>query len=130
MDPRTIIIADDDQLMRESLCDALNDLGCVTRAAGNGSEAIELLSSQRCDLLISDIHMPDMTGFQLLSWVQRHVPPLRSVLMSARADDELGRAAHSAGAIALLSKPVRIDSITTLFHSIFDAFPPPQAGTR
>jgi DNA-binding NtrC family response regulator len=119
---RTIIIADDDRLLRESLCDALSDLGCDPHAAGNGSEAIEFMNSSPCDLLLSDVDMPDMSGFQLLSWVTQH-HPLPAVLMSARADESLCRAARAAGAITLLPKPVEITSITTLFHSLFDGRP-------
>ncbi|MBA3709533.1 MAG: response regulator [Planctomycetes bacterium] len=119
---RTIVVADDDRLLRESLCDALSDLGCNARAAGNGSQAIEFLSGSPCDLLLSDVDMPDMSGFQLLSWVSQH-HPLPMILMSARADESLSRAARSAGAITLLSKPVEITSITSLFHSLFDERP-------
>src|SRR3954468_6343720 len=90
---RTILIADDDRLVRESLHDALADLGCDIAEAGNGTDAIAVLRRMQCDLLLSDVDMPDMTGFQLLSWVcdsahagsgQLHRrPPV--VLMSARA---------------------------------------------
>ncbi len=128
--PRTVLIADDDRLLRESLSEVLADLGCETRHVGNGGAAIEVLRHQPCDLLLSDVDMPDMTGFQLLSWVNEHptfphgVPVagwhLPVVLMSARADDQLGRAARDAGAIALLNKPVAIDRITSLVHRLLD----------
>jgi two-component system response regulator CpxR len=119
---RTILVADDDRLLRESLCEALALLGCEPRSAGNGGEAIEVLEHERCDLLLSDIDMPDMSGFQLLSWVRAH-HPLPAVLMSARADEPLRRAARTAGAIDLLPKPVAIDSLDHLFHSLFDRRP-------
>ncbi len=65
----TILIADDDRRLRESLSEVFNDLGCTTRTAGSGGGAIEVLRQTRCDLLLSDVDMPDMTGFALLSWV-------------------------------------------------------------
>ena len=86
---------------------------------GCGSQAIAELSHGRFDLLLSDVDMPDMTGFQLLSWVRSH-QPIPAVLMSARADEPLRRAARGAGALDLLNKPVEIDSITNLYHSLFD----------
>jgi CheY-like chemotaxis protein len=119
MTARTILVADDDRLLRESLCDVLSHLGCMTRSAGNGGEAIEVLEHDRFDLLMSDVEMPDMTGFQLLSWVREH-HPTPTVLMSARADRSLRETARSVGAIDLLHKPVEIASITHLFHSLFD----------
>jgi CheY-like chemotaxis protein len=123
MTARTILVADDDRLLRESLCDVLSQMGCAARSAGNGGEAIQVLEHDRFDLLMSDVEMPDMTGFQLLSWVREH-HPMPMVLMSARSDKSLRAAARSAGAIDLLHKPVELSSITHLFHTLFDRQPP------
>jgi CheY-like chemotaxis protein len=116
---RNILIADDDRLVRESLSDVFTGLGISTRQVANGGGAIEVLKRDRYDLLLSDVDMPDMTGFQLLSWVMAHPPSLPTVLMSARADGQLDRAAHQAGAVALLAKPVAITSLTDLLHRLF-----------
>jgi len=126
MRPRTILIADDDRLVRESLHDVLADFGWTIEEAGNGTDAIAVLSRMRCDLLLSDVDMPDMTGFQLLSWVTdpSHFSNLATrppvVLMSARADHQLGLAATRAGAVTLLSKPVELPAITSLVHQLLD----------
>ncbi len=123
MRTRTILIADDDRLVRESLHDVLADCGWAIEEAGSGTDAIAVLSRMRCDLLLSDVDMPDMTGFQLLSWVTdpAHLPArLPVVLMSARADHQLGLAAQRAGAVTLLSKPVELPAITTLVQQLLD----------
>lgn len=117
---RTVLIADDDRNLRESLSEVLTDLGWATRQAGNGTAAIAELIRGRCDLLLSDIDMPDMTGFQLLAWVSEHPPLTPVVLMSARADDRLDREARRMGALRLLPKPVAVTSLTTLVHHLFD----------
>lgn len=131
MHPHTVLIADDDRLLRESLSELLVGLGCTTHHVGTGGSAIDVLRSTPCDLLLSDIDMPDMSGFELLSWVHEHptcphVPASAAgwqipvVLMSARADRELGRVALHAGAMELLHKPVEIDRLSTLVHQLFD----------
>ena len=130
MRSRTILIADDDRLVRESLHDVLADFGWMIEEAGNGSDAIAVLTRMHCDLLLSDVDMPDMTGFQLLSWVtdsghySGHFSNLAArppvVLMSARADHQLGLAATRAGAVTLLSKPVELPAITSLVHQLLD----------
>lgn len=117
---RTVLIADDDRHLRESLSEVLTDLGWTTRQAGNGGAAIAELTRGRCDLLLSDIDMPDMTGFQLLAWVSEHPPLTPVVLMSARADDRLDREARRMGALSLLPKPVQVTSITSLVHHLFN----------
>ncbi len=118
MVPRTILVADDDTLLRESLCDLLGGLGVVTRQVGNGGGAIEILGRHAFDLVLSDVDMPDMTGFALLAWIQAH-RPVPSVLMSARADRQLDAAAVQAGALALLPKPVTADRLTRLVRQVF-----------
>jgi len=64
------------------------------------------------------VDMPDMTGFQLLSWIHQHPPEMPVVLMSARADAQLLARAKADGAITLLSKPVRFTELTTLIHHL------------
>jgi len=119
MTPRTIVVADDEPLLRESLCDLITDLGLIARPATNGQGAIDLLALGRCDLLLSDVDMPDMSGFALLTWIHAH-HPVPAVLMSARADGRLDAEAQRAGALALWPKPVEAGTITRLLHKLFD----------
>jgi len=119
MTPRHILIADDDRHLRDSLCEVLADAGWQPTAAGCGSQAIAFMERGAFDLLLSDVDMPDMTGFQLLAWAREHRHPEPAVLMSARANAELATAASRAGAITLLPKPVGVCEITRLVSSLF-----------
>ena len=116
---RSLIVADDDRLVRETLCDLLEPFGFAARQAADGASAIRELGRGRCDLLLSDVDMPDMTGFQVLDWARAHPPAPPTVLMSARADADLGRAARDAGAITLLAKPVEITVLAGLVRTLF-----------
>jgi CheY-like chemotaxis protein len=112
---RSVLIADDDPLVRESLGDCLGALGCRVATARGGREAITRLNADRIDILLSDVDMPDLTGFEILEWVRRHPPvPLAMILMSGRADGPLAAAARDAGAIDLLPKPVELGRMTAL----------------
>lgn len=117
-----VLIADDDRLVRESLGDAFDGFGWGVRIAASGGQAIRMLEQARCDLLVSDIDMPDMTGFQLLSWVRTHAPPLQLppvVLMSARADEQLSQTAVAEGAVSFLRKPVEVAKISNFIATYF-----------
>jgi len=117
---RSILVADDDRLLRESLCEALSDLGHRTLDANCGQRAIAIIEGNRqLDLLLSDVDMPDMTGFALIDWLHAHRLAPAVVLMSARADAQLDRAAHDAGAVCLLSKPVGVGRIAGLVAQLF-----------
>jgi CheY-like chemotaxis protein len=112
---RSVLIADDDPLVRESLGDCLGALGCRVATASGGREAITRLSADRVDILLSDVDMPDLTGFEILEWIRQHPPfPLAMILMSGRADGPLTAAARHAGAIDLLPKPVELGRVTAL----------------
>lgn len=120
MTPRTALIADDDRLLGESLGEVLSDLGWRTHLAGDGQGAIRVLSATSLDLLLSDVDMPDMTGFQLLAWVRGRTPPAPPVvLMSARGDDQLRATARAQGAIDLLPKPVEVGRLQTLVRQLY-----------
>ncbi len=114
-----VLIADDDRLVRESLGDAFDGFGWQVRVADCGARAIQVLEHDRLDLLVSDVDMPDMTGFQLLSWARAHPPAPPVVLMSARADEQLGRVALAEGAVTLLAKPVEVARVRSVISSIF-----------
>ncbi len=65
-----ILIVDDQQEMRELLCDLLSERGYQVTAADNGEQALSLLSEQAFELIISDIRMPAMDGITLLEQVK------------------------------------------------------------
>lgn len=114
----SVLIADDDPLVRESLGDCLGDLGCRVTTVCDGRAAISRLSAGQVDILLSDVDMPDMTGFEILAWLRIHPPlPLAMILMSGRADGPLTAAARAAGAVDLLPKPVELRRMTALLAS-------------
>lgn len=120
---RTILVADDDALLRESLCDLLADLGCEPRQAADGGDAIRILDREACRLVLSDVDMPDMTGFALLGWIRDH-GDTPAVLMSARADAHLTKEAQRSGALALWAKPVGTATVTRFITSFFASSAP------
>ncbi|TVR40117.1 MAG: response regulator [Planctomycetota bacterium] len=120
----TILVVDDDRLLRESLIELLDDLGCHSLDAANGDSALALFDLHACDLVISDVDMPDMSGFELLARLRlpqrqrAQTTPL--IFLSARADDQLSRAAHAAGAVGLFPKPVPVAGFTSALRGLLN----------
>lgn len=69
---RTILIVDDDEAFRETLCSGLENLYTVVPAA-NAKEAMAIVNRTHVDLLLTDIRMPGMTGYELLGWIDSHL---------------------------------------------------------
>ncbi|HYY25166.1 MAG TPA: response regulator [Candidatus Udaeobacter sp.] len=78
-----VLIVDDDAGVCQSLRDVLEEERCVVETSGSGVQAMELLGREKFDLVLSDVVMPDMDGYQLYQNVKRTFPSLSVVLMTA-----------------------------------------------
>lgn len=114
MSPLKLLLVDDDGLIRHTVRRAMTDLGWAVTAVASAVTATEALLEHEFDLILSDVMMPEMTGLELASWVQQRALSTPVVLMSGLADEELRRRATKAGAVELLSKPVRKDALRGL----------------
>jgi CheY-like chemotaxis protein len=80
--PNILIVEDDDQI-RVLLCAILEQSGYNVRPATDGVAALEELRAEIPDILLSDLHMPRMSGFELLPVVRQQFPMTRVVAMSS-----------------------------------------------
>ena len=78
----TLLVVDDEVSIRLSLSQALIEIGYNVRCAEDGFSALRELSSAVPDLLLSDLNMPNMSGFELLSVIRRRFPAIRTIAMS------------------------------------------------
>jgi CheY-like chemotaxis protein len=78
-----LLVVENEPAVRTSLCLALSELGYEVRAAENGFSALSELRKAPPDILISDLHMPAMSGFELLSVVRRRFPAIPVIAMSS-----------------------------------------------
>ena len=77
-----ILVVDDDASVRESLEMLLVSVGYDTAVAKNGASALSYLEGSVPDLIVSDLHMPEMSGMQLISHVRTQYPSVSIVAMS------------------------------------------------
>jgi DNA-binding response OmpR family regulator len=68
---KTILVVEDEELLREVVCDILRSNNFNVLEAANGMEAQLVLTSSAIDLIICDMKMPQMDGFELLQWVRK-----------------------------------------------------------
>jgi CheY-like chemotaxis protein len=105
-----ILVVDDDRDARELMARILTDCHAPVRTAASAREAFAMLQEQPPDLLITDLGMPEVDGFELLGWVRGlgrerggNVPAI-ALTAFARSEDRLR--ALEAGFSAHISKPV------------------------
>ncbi len=106
-----VLIIDDDPRILSLLKEIMEDIPIPYYAAENVAEAREHLSTQKIDLVISDIRMPNETGVDLLRWCREMNNSIPFILISGQADMELMANALNLGARSFLRKPFSIDSL-------------------
>jgi two-component system, LytTR family, response regulator AlgR len=119
--PLRIVLVDDEAPARRRLRELLDDCTgvlplLVVGEAGSGREALHLLGTTPADLVLTDIHMPDMDGIELA----RHLLklPLPPVLIFTTAHHEHAIAAFEVHAIDYLVKPVRVQRLLTALQKV------------
>jgi two-component system chemotaxis response regulator CheY len=110
-----ILAVDDSPTMLEILSSTLNEAGYAVVEATNGAEAIHRLSDD-IDLIISDLNMMIMSGFEFLKHVRDSNEYMEKpfIFLTTETDDDLKRAAREAGATAWMVKPFDPSSLLTL----------------
>ncbi len=108
MTDATVLVVDDNEQNRELLTAYLEDVGCRVAFAGDGAQAIASMESSVPDLVLLDVMMPRMSGFQVCEWMKgrdatRHVPVIVVTALNEVGDVER---AVDAGADDFLTKPV------------------------
>lgn len=82
--------------------------------ARNGKEATALLSATRIHLVVTDLKMPEMDGFELLAFIQNNFPEIPAIVMTAFATPEIETRLGQTGLIRMLEKPVEFEELTQL----------------
>lgn len=104
---KTILVVDDDrgvlQISSRALL-ALKDMSVVT--AENGALATRVLQDQAVDLVVTDLQMPVMGGYQLLSYMSQRHPDMPAIVITSFLDLDTWGLAMSLGALRVLPKPV------------------------
>ncbi|MBS1271115.1 MAG: Regulatory protein AtoC [Candidatus Marinimicrobia bacterium] len=107
----TILIADDEQEIRESLSVVLEDEGYECTTAEHGEVALEKIEKANYDILIADIKMPKLDGMELLEKTKQISPQTMSIIITAYATVETAVQALRTGASDYILKPLDFDEV-------------------
>lgn len=114
-EPLKILIADDQRDNRLPLRDLLSSLGFIVAEAANGREALDAVSAAPPDLILMDLVMPVMDGFEVIRHIRQKYPPedLPIIAISASASGNMSELCQTAGVNDFLVKPVQFDDLFT-----------------
>ncbi len=113
-----ILIADDQEDCRQAVVSSLQAPGVEIRTACSGSEALRLLLASRFDLSVMDVHMPFLTGIEILSHLRQAGLKTPAILMTGNPTAAIEAAALELGALSMLHKPVPIEILRITVEQI------------
>jgi CheY-like chemotaxis protein len=111
LSPPTILITDDDSAFRQTLQSGFAPRGFLTLLASDGDEALEIVRHQSVHVLLTDMHMPRMSGLEMIRQMRDDSLTLPCILITARVDDGLLQEARHVDAFSILQKPVRFRDV-------------------
>ena len=100
-----VLVVDDSNLVRRQVANALRGANLRVVEATNGEQALEILSTQSIQLLVTDINMPQMDGIELLNTMDERGLNVAAVVITNEGQVRSLRLARAAGAIAWVTKP-------------------------
>ena len=119
-DPATLLIADDDPGLRESLERTLTREGYRVVLASDGRAALERVQAGGVDLIVTDLKMPGLTGLELLRAAKALMPDVDVILLTAFGTVEEAVKAMKDGAYDFLTKPFRREQLIKLIDKALE----------
>lgn len=106
-----VLVVDDEESVLSVVEQLTEALGHRTRVADSGPAALELLKTVSCDVVISDIRMPNMDGFELAQRVRATYPEMQIILMTGYSLDQTSEMVAELQVRAFLQKPFKASEL-------------------
>ena len=116
----TILVTDDESIIRDSIAEFLESEGYQTMTASNGEEALEIVKKHDIDLLLSDVRMPGIDGIELMNEVNLISSETLIILMTAFASVESAIQALRSGAADYMLKPLDFEELLMRIQAILE----------
>ncbi|MBL4580977.1 MAG: sigma-54-dependent Fis family transcriptional regulator [Gammaproteobacteria bacterium] len=124
---RLILIVEDDNDLREAICDTIRLSNFSVMEASNAEEALEILAIEQIDLIVSDVQMPGIDGHEFLSVSKRLYPDIPFVLATAYGEIQKAVSAIRAGAADYIVKPFEAEVLIEMINRLCPDSP--EAGS-
>lgn len=119
-----VLVVDDDEAFRQTVCDLLLDGDFEILSAGSGAQSFAVLRNQSVDIVLTDIVMPDEDGLEIVRKIKKMNPAPKIVAMSGggriAAMDYL-EIARLMGASATIKKPFKQQELVDLLQQVFSS---------
>ncbi len=112
-DRKSVLIVDDDEMLRNMFQLVLEDEGCSVKCCGNGKEALALAGEKEFDVIIADYYLPSMNGAEMAGILRRQYPKALIIGMSGKHD---GSGFREQGVNVFMRKPFDIAQFLSIVN--------------
>jgi len=115
-----LLIVDDEDIVRESLCDWLSSIGYKVLTAKCGEEALRIIKQKKVKIMIADLIMPGMNGIELMKKARTIIPTISTVIITAHGTIQTAIAAIREGAYDYIEKPFCPEKVELLIRNLVE----------
>lgn len=114
----SVLVVDDEALIRWSLAEMLGERGYAVTEASDGKAAVAAIENamEPFDVVLLDYRLPDSADLRLLARVRHLAPTSRVIMITAHNSPELAQSAVALGAYRVISKPFEVESLAALVN--------------
>lgn len=113
-----ILVVEDDQVLRELICDYFQETGATIFQAANGQLGFQIVEAENIDLVLSDVQMPVMDGVELLKKIRANNSTIPFVLLATGQCQLTEESAISSGASGLIHKPFKLNEVIAKINQL------------
>jgi len=115
-----LLIVDDEDIVRESLCDWLSAIGYKVLTAKCGEEALRIIKQKKVKIMIADLIMPGMNGIELMKKARTIIPAISTVIITAHGTIQTAISAIRGGAYDYIEKPFCPEKVELLIRNLVE----------
>lgn len=116
-DKKTVLVVDDNEMVLDALREHLGILGYTVISASDGEKAVDILETEKVDLVLTDLILPNMHGISLLK-IAKGLSPDRPVVVMTGYGERLAREAMNTGADSYLLKPFSLAEVQKIMSQL------------
>lgn len=120
MNKKSVLVVDDEENSRNGLFRILSKFDYEVFTAKTGAEALKCLEKKSCDVILTDMRMPGMSGIDLLKKVKEVSPDIGVIIFTAYGEVDSYLEAMNLGAYEYLNKPVKVDELRKIIAKVLE----------
>ncbi len=128
--PAHLLVVDDEQMLLDMVSDALRFAGYEVRSADNGETALRVVREEPIDLVILDVNMPGLDGFDVARRFREDGGDVPVIFLTARADADDVREGFETGGDDYLTKPFRLEELRLRVEAVLRRTKPPSTESH